>query len=128
MDEARHTCVMDSAIEAMSSEYEELVAAAVEVVEKSSGGRPGRALEELKQRWQLFVAACDEAEEVVELARRRITADHVIDVASGMAPGGSAAPPLPSISVPHLERAVHAVNSLAADLRQGSPPAAHKVD
>ncbi|KAG6503508.1 mediator of RNA polymerase II transcription subunit 32-like [Zingiber officinale] len=88
---------MDSAIEVMSREYEELVAAAVEVVEKS-GGQPGRALEELKQRWQLFMAACDEAEEVLELARRRITAEHVMDVASGMAPEGSAMPPLPPIS------------------------------
>lgn len=117
---------MDGTIEAMSSEYEELVAAAAEVVEKS-GGRQGRALEKLKQRWQLFMAACDEAEEAVELARRKIAAEHVMDVASGMAPGGPAAPPLPPISVPHLERAVRAVNSLAVDLRQGSPPA-HKVD
>ncbi|KAG6506893.1 mediator of RNA polymerase II transcription subunit 32-like [Zingiber officinale] len=116
---------MDGAIEAMSSEYQAFVAAAVEVVE-SSGGPPGRALEELKQRWQLFMAACDEAEEVVELARRRITAEHVMDVASGMVLGGPAAPPLPPISAPCLERAVQAVKSLAVDLR--SPPAAHKVD
>lgn len=63
---------MDTTIEAMSSEYEELVAAAMEVIEQS-GSRPGAALERFKQRWQLFMASCDEAEEVVELARRRIT-------------------------------------------------------
>ncbi|KAG6512512.1 mediator of RNA polymerase II transcription subunit 32-like [Zingiber officinale] len=117
---------MDTTIEAMSREYEELVAAAMEVVEQS-GGRSGTGLEKFKQRWQLFMASCDKAEGMVELARRRITADHVMDMASGMAPGGLVELPLPHISIPHLEQVIHTVNSLTGNLQQGPLPV-HKVD
>ncbi|URE44610.1 hypothetical protein MUK42_14187 [Musa troglodytarum] len=121
---------MESTIKTMSSAYEDFAAAAASVVREreASGGRRTAAtdvaLENFRQRWELFRASCDRAEEVMDMARRRITTEYVVDAAASAAERPAEARPaeagLPPVSVPQLEQALHAVNSLAADLRRGS--------
>ncbi|XP_064986819.1 mediator of RNA polymerase II transcription subunit 32-like [Musa acuminata AAA Group] len=120
---------MESTIKAMSSAYEDFAAAAASVVREreASGGRRTAAtdvaLENFRQRWELFRASCDRAEEVMDMARRRITTESVVDAAASAAERPAEAGLTP-VSVPRLEQALHAVNSLAADLRRGPGGAA----
>ncbi|XP_009420944.2 mediator of RNA polymerase II transcription subunit 32-like [Musa acuminata AAA Group] len=115
---------MESTIDEMSNAYEDFVAAAADVAREreASGGRRTAAidvaLENFRHRWELFRASCDQAEEVIDMARRRITTEYVADAASAAARPAEAG--LPPVSVLRLEQALHAVNSLAADLRRGS--------
>ncbi|KAJ0966841.1 hypothetical protein J5N97_023758 [Dioscorea zingiberensis] len=72
-------------VEALSEAYDALVTASLDVVEArgaSSGQRAEEAdaaLEEFKRRWELFKAACDEADQVVGSARLRLELETVAD-------------------------------------------------
>ncbi|KAG1361169.1 Mediator of RNA polymerase II transcription subunit 32 [Cocos nucifera] len=118
---------MESTVDAMSNAYDDFVAAAAGFIEakEAAGGRRTAAtevaLENFKNRWEVFKVTCDRAEEIVEEARRRIAPEYVVDVAGGMAPTAAVeAARVPPFSVPQLEQALHVVHSMAADLRQGS--------
>ncbi|XP_073102603.1 mediator of RNA polymerase II transcription subunit 32-like [Elaeis guineensis] len=126
---------MESTVDAMSDAYDDLVAAAaglLEVKEATCGRRTAAmevALENFKNRWEVFKVTCDRAEEILEEARRRIAPEYVVDVAGGMAPAAAVeAASVPPFSVPQLEQAIHAVHSMTADLRQlsggGAAPSA----
>ncbi|XP_008805784.1 mediator of RNA polymerase II transcription subunit 32-like [Phoenix dactylifera] len=118
---------MESKVDGMSDAYDNFVAAATRVLQanEAAGGRrtvaTEVALENFKNRWEVFKATCDRVEEIVEEARRRIAPEYVVDVAGGMAPAAAVgAARVPPFSVPQLEQALHVVHSMAADLRQAS--------
>ncbi|KAK1380367.1 Mediator of RNA polymerase II transcription subunit 32 [Heracleum sosnowskyi] len=103
----------DSIVDALNTAYLEYVAAAAAALEAKelSGGQntaaTDAALENFKQRWELFRVACDRAEEFIESVKQRIGSECLVDEATGSAtakPGQSAAPGLPPISAVRLEQ------------------------
>ncbi|XP_068655547.1 mediator of RNA polymerase II transcription subunit 32-like [Aristolochia californica] len=119
---------MDSTVDALSNAYQEFVAAAAGVLEakEQSGGQKtaatDAALENFKQRWELFRVACDQAEEFVESAKQRIGSEYLVDEATGSATAkpGQSNPALPPISAVRLEQMSKAVRWLVIELQQGS--------
>lgn len=120
---------MDSIVDALNTAYLEYVAAAAAALEAKelSGGQntaaTDAALENFKQRWELFRVACDRAEEFIESVKQRIGSECLVDEATGSAtakPGQSAAPGLPPISAVRLEQMSKAVRWLVIELQQGS--------
>ena len=75
--------MMESIVESLSEAYEALITATMSVIEahrECSGHRrepENEALEEFKRRWELFLAACDETEGVVETAKLRVEFERV---------------------------------------------------
>ncbi|KAK8933879.1 Mediator of RNA polymerase II transcription subunit 32 [Platanthera zijinensis] len=124
---------MDATVDALSSAYLDFVAAAAAVIEakEQSGGQKTAlteaALENFKQRWELFRVACDQAEESVESLKQRIGSECLVDEATGAAPAmtgllsGSGIPP---ISAVRLEQMSKAVRWLVIELQHGSGPVA----
>ncbi|KAA8545953.1 hypothetical protein F0562_020596 [Nyssa sinensis] len=105
--------VMDNIVDALNNAYREFVAAAASVLEvkESSGGQKtaatDAALENFKQRWELFRVACDQAEEFVESVKQRIGSECLVDEATGSVvgkPGQAASTGLPPISAVRLEQ------------------------
>ncbi|KAH7669240.1 hypothetical protein IHE45_11G065200 [Dioscorea alata] len=68
-----------SIMESLSEAYEALVTATMAVIEahRECSGHRNEALEEFKRRWELFSAACDEADGVVESAKLRVEFERV---------------------------------------------------
>ncbi|ERN03780.1 mediator of RNA polymerase II transcription subunit 32 [Amborella trichopoda] len=120
---------MESSIDALSQAYQEFVASVAGVLEAKelSGGQKTQAtdaaLENFKQRWELFRVACDRAEELVESVKQRVGSECLVDEATGPAPANlrsSQAPSLPPISAVRLEQMSKAVRWLVIELQQGS--------
>ncbi|KAM3322115.1 Mediator of RNA polymerase II transcription subunit 32 [Capsicum baccatum] len=120
---------MDSIVEALNSAYQDFVAAAAIVLEskESSNGQKtaatDAALENFKQRWELFRVACDQAEEFVEAVKQRIGSECLVDEATGSVsakPGQSASSGLQPISAVRLEQMSKAVRWLVIELQRGS--------
>ncbi|KAJ8447196.1 hypothetical protein Cgig2_030427 [Carnegiea gigantea] len=120
--------VMDNIVDALNNAYQDFVAAAAGVLEakESSGGQKtaatDAALENFKQRWELFRVACDQAEEFVESVKQRIGSECLVDEATGSPPvkPGEPATGLPPISAVRLEQMSKAVRWLVIELQQGS--------
>ncbi|KAG9456311.1 hypothetical protein H6P81_000819 [Aristolochia fimbriata] len=119
---------MDNTVDALSNAYQEFVGAAAGVLEakQQSGGQKtaatDAALENFKQRWELFKVICDQAEEFVESVKQRIGSECLVDEATGSAstkPDDSN-PGLPPISAVKLEQMSKAVRWLVIELQQGS--------
>ncbi|KAH7575121.1 hypothetical protein ACOSP7_005481 [Xanthoceras sorbifolium] len=118
---------MDSIVDALNNAYKEFVAAAANVLEakESSGGQKNAAtdaaLENFKQRWELFRVACDQAEEFVESVKQRIGSECLVDEATGSVAGksGAATTALPPISAVRLEQMSKAVRGLVIELQHG---------
>ncbi|WOL05346.1 hypothetical protein Cni_G14074 [Canna indica] len=123
---------MESAIDAMGRAYDELVAAIAGVIEASeaSCGRPAAATAEavgsFVERWVLFKESCDRAEVEVEMAARRIAAEHLMDAAASVRMRPAETTGLSPVSVPRLVRAMEAFDRLAADL--STAPAGEKSE
>ncbi|KAL0389404.1 UNVERIFIED_CONTAM: Mediator of RNA polymerase II transcription subunit [Sesamum calycinum] len=120
---------MDNIVDSLSSAYQEFIAAAAGVLEakESSGGQKtpatDAALENFKQRWELFRVACDQAEEFVESVKQRIGSECLVDEATGSVaakPGQPVPSGLPPISAVRLEQMSKAVRWLVIELQQGS--------
>ncbi|XP_068657635.1 mediator of RNA polymerase II transcription subunit 32-like [Aristolochia californica] len=119
---------MDSTVDALSNAYQEFVKAATGVLEakEQSGGQKtaatDAALENFKQRWELFRVACDQAEELLESAKQRIGSECLVDEATGTATAkpGQSNSVLPPISAVRLEQMSKAVRWLVIELQQGS--------
>ncbi|XP_042490926.1 mediator of RNA polymerase II transcription subunit 32-like [Macadamia integrifolia] len=120
---------MDSTVDALSSAYQEFVAALAGVLEakEASGvqetGATDAALENFKQRWELFRVACDQAEEFVESAKQRIGSECLVDEATGAVGGRTGqgiSTGLPPISAVRLEQMSKAVRWLVIELQHGS--------
>ncbi|KAK1276684.1 Mediator of RNA polymerase II transcription subunit 32 [Acorus gramineus] len=121
---------MESSIDALSNAYQEFVAAAAGVLEAKelSGGQKTpeteAALENFKQRWELFRVSCDQAEEFVESVKQRIGSECLVDEATGMASatksGQASSNGLPPISAVRLEQMSKAVRWLVLELQHGS--------
>ncbi|CAK9142590.1 unnamed protein product [Ilex paraguariensis] len=120
---------MDNMVDDLNSAYLEFVAAAAGVLEakETSGGQQtaatDAALENFKQRWELFRVACDQAEEFVESVKQRIGSECLVDEATGSVagkPGQAAATGLPPISAVRLEQMSKAVRFLVIELQHGS--------
>ncbi|KAL0430341.1 UNVERIFIED_CONTAM: Mediator of RNA polymerase II transcription subunit [Sesamum radiatum] len=120
---------MDNIVDSLSSAYQDFIAAAAGVLEakESSGGQKtpatDAALENFKQRWELFRVACDQAEEFVESVKQRIGSECLVDEATGSVaakPGQPVPSGLPPISVVRLEQMSKAVRWLVIELQQGS--------
>lgn len=120
---------MDNIVDALNNAYQEFVGAAASALEakESSGGQKtlttDAALENLKQRWELFRVACDQAEEFVESVKLRIGSECLVDEATGSVagkPGQPATTGLPPISAVRLEQMSKAVRWLVIELQQGS--------
>ncbi|XP_026459200.1 mediator of RNA polymerase II transcription subunit 32-like [Papaver somniferum] len=81
------------------------------------------ALENFKQRWELFRVACDQAEEFVESVKQRIGSGCLVDEATGSSvtgKSGQTTTGLPPISAVRLEQMSKAVRWLVIELQQGS--------
>ncbi|KAF5751119.1 mediator of RNA polymerase II transcription subunit 32-like [Tripterygium wilfordii] len=126
---------MDNIVDSLTSAYQEFVAAAANVLEikELSGGQKtvatDMALENFKQKWELFRVACDQAEEFVESLKQRIGSESLIDEATGALAGGksghaAANTGLAPISALRLEQMSKAVRWLVIELQQGSGAAA----
>ncbi|CAA7399425.1 unnamed protein product [Spirodela intermedia] len=125
---------MESLVDALGNAYDEFVAAAAGVLEakESSGGQKNAAtdaaLENFKQKWELFRVACDHAEEFVESAKQRIGSECLVDEATGVAAAAAvsgrqvqdAGNGLPPISAVRLEQMSKAVRWLVIELQHGS--------
>ncbi|GAB2283170.1 hypothetical protein Dimus_017698 [Dionaea muscipula] len=121
--------VMDNIVDALNNAYQEFLGAVATVFEarEVSGSQKtaatDAALENFKQRWELFRVACDQAEEFVETIKQRIGSECLVDEATGSMAGkpGQAIPPgLPPISAVRLEQMSKAVRWLVIELQQGS--------
>ncbi|XP_027112296.1 mediator of RNA polymerase II transcription subunit 32 isoform X1 [Coffea eugenioides] len=121
-------CLMDNHVDSLNNAYEEFVAAAANVLEakESSEGQKtaatDAALENFKQRWELFRVACDQAEEFVESVKQRIGSECLVDEATGSVagkPGQAATSGLPPISAVRLEQMSKAVRWLVIELQHG---------
>eukprot|EP00262_Sarcandra_glabra_P007678 TRINITY_DN20581_c0_g1_i1.p1 TRINITY_DN20581_c0_g1~~TRINITY_DN20581_c0_g1_i1.p1 ORF type:complete len:144 (-),score=35.00 TRINITY_DN20581_c0_g1_i1:302-733(-) len=119
---------MESTIDALNNAYQDFVAAAADVLEskEQSGGQKtaatDAALENFKQRWELFRVSCDQAEEFVESVKQRIGSECLVDEATGsvVAKPGQAPAGLPPISAVRLEQMSKAVRWLVIELQHGS--------
>ncbi|XP_077250123.1 mediator of RNA polymerase II transcription subunit-like protein [Tasmannia lanceolata] len=118
---------MESTVDALNNAYQEFMAAAAGVLEAKelSGGQKtaatDAALENFKQRWELFRVSCDEAEEFVESVKQRIGSECLVDEATGARPGqATTAGGLPPISAVRLEQMSKAVRWLVIELQHGS--------
>ncbi|XP_015574547.2 mediator of RNA polymerase II transcription subunit 32 [Ricinus communis] len=116
---------MDSIVDSLNNAYQEFVAAAANVLEaKEVAGAQktastDAALENFKQKWELFRVACDQAEEFVESVKQRIGSECLVDEATGSMTGKSTTG-LPPISAVRLEQMSKAVRWLVIELQQGS--------
>ncbi|KVI10686.1 mediator of RNA polymerase II transcription subunit 32-like [Cynara cardunculus var. scolymus] len=117
---------MDSIVDALDNAYQEFVGAVASTLEakEASGGQvtvaTDAALENLKQRWELFRVACDQAEEFLESVKLRIASECLVDEATGSVAGKPVTPGLPPISAVRLEQMSKAVRWLVIELQQGS--------
>ncbi|XP_068648968.1 mediator of RNA polymerase II transcription subunit 32-like [Aristolochia californica] len=119
---------MDNTVDALSNAYQEFVSAAAGVLEAKEQSRGQKttvtdaALENFKQRWELFRVVCDQAEEFVESVKQRIGSECLVDEATGSASAkrGQTNPGLPPISAVKLEQMSKAVRWLVIELQQGS--------
>ncbi|CAM8926641.1 hypothetical protein QQ045_023838 [Rhodiola kirilowii] len=120
---------MDSIVDSLNNAYQEFINASASILEarESSGGQKTAAteaaLENFKQRWELFRVACDQAEEFVESLKQRIGSECLVDEATGSVVGkagqdGSSG--LPPISAVRLEQMSKAVRWLVLELQHGS--------
>lgn len=117
---------MDNIVDALNNAYQDFVSAAASVLESReiSGGQvtaaTDAALENFKQRWELFRVACDQAEEFVESVKQRIGSECLVDEATGSVVGKPGTMGLPPISAVRLEQMSKAVRWLVIELQQGS--------
>ncbi|XP_024008477.1 mediator of RNA polymerase II transcription subunit 32 [Eutrema salsugineum] len=138
---------MDNMVDSLNIAYEKFVLASANVLEskESAGGQKASptdaALENFKEKWELFRVACDQAEEFVESVKQRIGSECLVDEATGLttsaaATGNSgqaaaaavgAATSLPPISAVRLEQMSRAVRWLVLELQRGSGAAAGSV-
>lgn len=125
---------MDNVVDSLNNAYQDFVAAASNVLEaKESAGAQkttatDAALENFKQKWELFRVACDQAEEFVESVKQRIGSECLIDEATGPVagkPGQATMTGLPPISAVRLEQMSKAVRWLVIELQNGSGAAAN---
>ncbi|KAL0536255.1 hypothetical protein IC582_025198 [Cucumis melo] len=124
---------MDSLVDSLNNAYQEFVAGAANVLEanEASGAQKtaatDAALENFKQKWELFRVACDQAEEFVESVKQRIGSECLVDEATGSLAGKSGqsgTTGLPPISAVRLEQMSKAVRWLVIELQHGSGAAA----
>lgn len=119
---------MDKIVDDLSNAYQDFLGASAGVLEakEASGGQKTTvtdvALENMKQRWELFRVACDQAEEFVESVKQRIGSECLVDEATGSVAGkpGQPVTGLPPISAVRLEQMSKAVRWLVLELQQGS--------
>lgn len=119
---------MDNIVDALHNAYQDLLAASAGVLEakEASGSQKtavtDAALENFKQRLELFSVACDQAEEFVESVKQRIGSECLVDEATGSVAGKPGQPivGLPPISAVRLEQMSKAVRWLVIELQQGS--------
>ncbi|KAL1294212.1 hypothetical protein AAHE18_19G126100 [Arachis hypogaea] len=122
---------MDNVVDSLNNAYQDFIAAASTVLEaKESAGAQKTtatdvALENFKQKWELFRVACDQAEEFVESLKQRIGSECLVDEATGAGkPGQATMTGLPPISAVRLEQMSKAVRWLVIELQNGSGAAA----
>ncbi|CAE5957225.1 unnamed protein product [Arabidopsis arenosa] len=130
---------MDNIVDSLNKAYEKFVLASAGVLEskESAGGQKASvtdaALENFKEKWELFRVACDQAEEFVESVKQRIGSECLVDEATGLtttasgnsggqapAAAAGAATSLPPISAVRLEQMSRAVRWLVLELQRGS--------
>ncbi|KAJ0248113.1 Mediator of RNA polymerase II transcription subunit 32 [Hirschfeldia incana] len=128
---------MDNIVDSLNKAYEKFVIASADVLEskESAGGVKASltdaALENFKEKWELFRVACDQAEEFVESVKQRIGSECLVDEATGLATttgnnnsagqtAVGAATSLPPISAVRLEQMSRAVRWLVLELQRGS--------
>ncbi|XP_062078906.1 mediator of RNA polymerase II transcription subunit 32-like [Humulus lupulus] len=127
---------MDNIVDSLQNAYQVFVAAAANVLEAKESCSAQKtvatdaALENFKQKWELFRVACDQAEEFVESVKQRIGSECLVDEATGSVVGKSASGPaattgLPPISAVRLEQMSKAVRWLVIELQHGSGSSAN---
>ncbi|WCJ33886.1 hypothetical protein M5689_015220 [Euphorbia peplus] len=116
---------MDNIVDSLNNAYQDFVASAASVLEAKDAAVAQKtqatdtALENFKQKWELFRVACDQAEEFVESVKQRIGSECLVDEATGSSTGKSTTG-LPPISAVRLEQMSKAVRWLVIELQHGS--------
>ncbi|XP_065855124.1 mediator of RNA polymerase II transcription subunit 32 [Euphorbia lathyris] len=116
---------MDNIVDSLNNAYQDFVAAAASVLETKDVAvgqktvATDTALENFKQKWELFRVACDQAEEFVESVKQRIGSECLVDEATGSVTAKSTTG-LPPISAVRLEQMSKAVRWLVIELQHGS--------
>ncbi|CAA7023377.1 unnamed protein product [Microthlaspi erraticum] len=87
---------MDNIVDTMNKAYENFVLASASVLEskESAGGKKcsltDAALENFREKWELFRVACDQAEVFVDSVKQRIGTECLVDESTGFTtPGNS---------------------------------------
>ncbi|XP_061372696.1 mediator of RNA polymerase II transcription subunit 32 [Gastrolobium bilobum] len=120
---------MDNVVDSLNNAYQDFIAAAANVLECRENTSALKttatdtALENFKQKWELFRVACDQAEEFVESLKQRIGSECLVDEATGSVagkPGQATMTGLPPISAVRLEQMSKAVRWLVIELQHGS--------
>ncbi|KAE8672796.1 Mediator of RNA polymerase II transcription subunit 32 [Hibiscus syriacus] len=80
---------MDKVVDCLENAYQEFVTAATTVLESKAASDDDQAaadaaLESFKKKWEAFKAACDQADELVDSAKQRITANTTFPVNEDM--------------------------------------------
>ncbi|VVB15831.1 unnamed protein product [Arabis nemorensis] len=73
---------MDSIVDSLNKAYEKFVLASANVLESKDTNVA--ALENFKEKWELFRVACDQAEDFVESVKQSIGSDCLVDEATGI--------------------------------------------
>lgn len=119
---------MENLVEAVATSYDDLLQASAMVFEariQSKGQKTQQldsALENLKDKTELFRVSCDRAEELVESMKQRIGSQSLVDEATGIShptvenEDGSRS--IPPISAVRLEQMSKAVRWLVIELQQ----------
>ncbi|GLT52253.1 hypothetical protein SLA2020_256010 [Shorea laevis] len=119
---------MDNVVESLNNGYQEFVAAAANLLETKAiaGGQKtvatDAALENFKQKWELFRVACGQAEEFVESVKQSIRLECLVDEATGSVAWKpeQALTGLPPMSAVRLEQMSKAVRWLVIELQHGT--------
>ncbi|XP_043711566.1 mediator of RNA polymerase II transcription subunit 32-like [Telopea speciosissima] len=116
--------LMDSTTDALAKAYQEFVAAAAGVLEaneanEASGGQKtvttDAALENFKQRWELFRVVCDQAEKFVEFEKQRICTEWLVDETTGAVAGKTGQGTSTGLGSGNTSAAAHSHSSVPFD-------------
>ncbi|KAK8636713.1 hypothetical protein V6N13_124452 [Hibiscus sabdariffa] len=127
---------MDNIVDSLNIAYQEFIGAAATLLEtkESSAAQQaaatGAALESFKQQWELFIVACDQAEEFVASTKQRIGSECLVDESTGSMAGesGQQSTGLPPISAVRLEQISKALRWLVIELQHGPGTASAAFD
>ncbi|KAK7257930.1 hypothetical protein RIF29_32262 [Crotalaria pallida] len=120
---------MENLADSLNKAYQDFISAAAVMLEakaRADGNKTAdvdTALENVKEKWELFKVACDKAEEFVQSAKKRIGSECQVNEAKGPVAGRSgeaANTGVASVSALPLEQMSESVRWLVQELQNGA--------